>query len=285
MEARLSKLSIPPSLEEASWEQIKEISGAGLASSVFRVGDMKQIVLNGMVGTVEFVDYVTYVYIIGIDHNKENEGTSITFGCFKNEDGIDIALADDFYDQTSEDGTKFFNMNHSSNTNTGGWKGCDLRYDILGSTDSKNENATATTATNPVANTLMAALPADLRAVMKPITVYTNNTGGKDSDDILDVTDTIDYLPLLAEYEIFGEHLFANHDEQKFQRQYAYYSTGNSTVKYRYDDVNSTIAWWERSPDISDDISFCAVGIYESPDNMNSVESTASQGIAPIFRV
>ena len=35
MEARLSKLSIPPSLEEATWEQIKAISNLGLASSVF----------------------------------------------------------------------------------------------------------------------------------------------------------------------------------------------------------------------------------------------------------
>ena len=36
MEARLSKLSIPPSLEEATWEQIKAISNLGLASSVFQ---------------------------------------------------------------------------------------------------------------------------------------------------------------------------------------------------------------------------------------------------------
>ena len=69
-------------------------------------------------------------------------------------------------------------MNHSSNTNAGGWKGCDLRYDVLGSTNTNDGDATATTATNPVANTLMAALPSDLRAVMQPMTIYTDNTGG-----------------------------------------------------------------------------------------------------------
>ena len=44
---------------------------------------MKKIVLNGTVGTVQFNNFETYVYIIGIDHNKEIEGTGITFGCFK----------------------------------------------------------------------------------------------------------------------------------------------------------------------------------------------------------
>lgn len=49
---------------------------------------------------------------------------------------------------------------------------------MLGSTNTNDGDATATTATNPVANTLMAALPSDLRAVMQPMTIYTDNTGG-----------------------------------------------------------------------------------------------------------
>lgn len=241
---------------------------------------MKKIVLNGTVGTVQFNNYETYVYIIGIDHNKEVEGTGITFGCFKNKDGVDIALVDDFYEKSSTDGTKYFNMNHSSNTNAGGWQGCDLRYDVLGSTNTKNGNATETTATNPVENTLMAALPSDLRAVMKPMTIYTDNTGGGDRP--LFVDKTIDYLPLLAEYEIFGTRTYANSAEKNYQAQYAYYSAGNSKVKYRHSTTDFTAWWRERSPNYSNSIAFCAVTTVGYAVSRNANDS---DGIAPIFRV
>lgn len=284
MEAKLSDkpLFIPPnSLEEATWQQIKEISDAGLASSAFKIGDMKKIVLNGTVGTVEFNNYETYVYIIGIDHNKEIEGTGITFGCFKNKDGVDIALIDGKYDGYSTNGTKYFNMNHSSNTNSGGWKGCDLRYDVLGSTNTNDGDATATTATNPVANTLMAALPSDLRAVMQPMTIYTDNTGGG-SDNASYVTKTTDYLPLLAEYEIFGKRDYANSVEMNYQAQYAYYSAGNSKVKYRHSATGSAAWWWERSPNYNNSLVFCAV---ITTGGMTTNAARYSNGVAPIFRI
>ena len=298
MEAKLSNkpLFIPPnSLEDATWAQIKEISDAGLASSVFKVGDMKKIVLNGTVGTVQFNNYETYVYIIGIDHNKEIEGTGITFGCFKDKDGKDIALIDNNYNIYSTNGTKYFNMNHWGNYNYGGWAGCDLRYDILGSTDTAPSgygsaatisrvgyNASATCATNPVTNTLMAALPSDLRSVMKPMTIYTNNTGGSGGDDASYITKTTDHLPLLAEYEIFGTRKYANSFEQNYQAQYAYYSAGNSKVKYRHSATSSTAWWWERSPDYNGNIVFCHV--YEN-GNATYTYTWFSLGLAPIFRV
>ena len=163
-----------------------------------------------------------------------------------------------YYGSYSTNGTKYFNMNHSSNTNAGGWKGCDLRYDVLGSTNTNDGDATATTATNPVANTLMAALPSDLRAVMQPMTIYTDNTGGG-SDNPSYVTKTTDYLPLLAEYEIFGTRSYANSAEKNYQAQYAYYSAGNSKVKYRHSATGSTAWWWERSPYYDNSNGFCYV--------------------------
>ena len=271
----------PPSLEEASWEQIKAISNAELASSVFKVGDMKKIVLNGMVGTVQFSNFETYVYIIGIDHNKEIEGTGITFGCFKSKDRKDIALVDIKYDYYLTNSGVYFNMNHSSNTNVGGWNGCELRFDVLGSTNTKDGDATATTVTSPVANTLMAAFPSDLRAVMKPMTIYTDNTGGG-SNDSSHVTKTIDYLPLLSEYEIFGKHSEANSAEKNYQMQYAYYSAGNSKVKYHHSATDSIAWWWERSPYYGYNNSFCRVNAGGFANNFNA---KYSGGIAPIFRV
>ena len=271
----------PPSLEEASWAQIRAISSLGLASSVFRVGDTKKIVLNGTVGTAQFDNYETYVYIIGIDHNKEIEGTGITFGCFKNKDGKDITLIDTKYGNHSEDGTKYFNMNHSSSTNSGGWKGCDLRYDVLGSTNTNDGDATVTTATNPVANTLMAALPPDLRAVMQPMTIYTDNMGGGE-DNASYVTKTTDYLPLLAEYEIFGARTYANSAEKNYQTQYTYYSAGNSKVKYRNIATSSAAWWWGRSPGYNGNNYFCFVALDGST---YYYAARYSGGVAPIFRV
>ena len=246
------------------------------------VGDCKKIVLNGTVGTLALSNYETYVYIIGFNHNGATN--TIDFGTFKTaaSGGKDIALIDANYIKTSTDGTKWFSMNHSSNTNYGGWKNCDLRYDILGSTHAKGADANATTITNPVANTLMAALPAELRAILKPMTIYTDNTG--DPNIVIAVTASVDYLPLLAEWEIQGARTAAHSAEQQYQSQYSYYSAGNSKVKYRHSATSSTAVWNTRSTCVisANTTSFCVVNV---SGNQQSASSGASRGIAPIFRV
>ena len=267
-------------LNDNSWAAIHSVSGTG--ASYWAVGDRKAVSVSGTVGT-QAVNGTYYAYIIGFNHNSSKEGNGITFGTFKTalSGGTDICLVDGNYNGYSTNGTKYFNMNHSSNTNAGGWKGCDLRYDVLGSTNTNDGDATATTATNPVANTLMAALPSDLRAVMQPMTIYTDNTGGG-SDNASYVTKTTDYLPLLAEYEIFGTRTYANSAEKNYQAQYAYYSAGNSKVKYRHSATGSTAWWWERSPYYHYSSAFCYVNT-----NGDAYISTArySIGVAPAFRV
>lgn len=269
-------------LNENEWSVIKSVADAGNGSNYWAVGDRKAVAVNGTVGT-QAVNGTYYVYIIGFNHNSSREGNGITFGTFKTalSGGTDICLVDGQYKDYSTNGTKYFNMNHSSNTNSGGWKGCDLRYDVLGSTNTNNGDATATTATSPVAGTLMAALPSDLRAVMKPMTIYTNNTGGGNNTASY-VTASVDYLPLLAEFEIFGTRTYANSAEQNYQQQYAYYSAGNSKVKYRHSATGSTALWWERSPAYDYSNAFCCVNT-----NGNADSSTArySYGLASAFRV
>ena len=264
-------------LYDNSWAAIHSVSGTG--ASYWAVGDRKAVAVSGTVGT-QSVSGTYYVYIIGFNHNG---ATGIDFGTFKTalSGGTDICLIDAGYGNNYTNGTKYFNMNHSSNTNSGGWKGCDLRYDVLGSTNTNDGDATATTATNPVANTLMAALPSDLRAVMKPMTIYTDNTGGG-SNTASNVTASVDYLPLLAEYEIFGTRSYANSSEQNHQAQYAYYSAGNSKVKYRHSATSSTAWWWERSPGYGNSTGFCIVGTYGSANNGLA---RISYGVAPAFRV
>lgn len=268
-----------PALNDCSWDDISKIAVAGLASSYFAVGDRKAVTISGTVGTLS-VSGTYYVYILGFNHNGS---TGIDFGTFKTaaSGGTDICLVDSNYNGYSTNGTKYFNMNHSSDTNSGGWKGCDLRYDVLGSTNTDNGDAGTTTATSPVSGTLMAALPSDLRAVMRPMTIYTDNTGGGSSTASY-VTTSVDYLPLLAEYEIFGTRSYANSAEQNYQKQYAYYSAGNSKVKYCHSSTGSTASWWERSPFYSSSYSFCFV---YANGGANFGTARYSIGLAPAFRV
>lgn len=268
---------ISTTLNDNTWEAIASVDSTG--ANYWSVGDRKAVTVNGIVGTLS-VNGTYYVYILGFNHNGS---TGIDFGTFKTaaSGGTDICLVDSEYDSYSINGTKYFNMNHSSNTNSGGWKGCDLRYDVLGSTNTDNGDAGTTTATSPVSNTLMAALPSGLRAVMKPMTIYTDNTGGG-SNTASYVTTSVDYLPLLAEFEIFGTRSYANSAEQNYQKQYAYFSAGNSKVKYRHSSTGSTAAWWERSPYYSYSTNFCGVSANGTAYGGNAWYSI---GLAPAFRV
>lgn len=268
-------------LNDNSWAEIASVDSEG--ANYWSIGDCKAVTVSGTVGTRPV--YVTYyVYIIGFNHNG---ATGIDFGTFKTalSGGTDICLIDSKYNSNSTDGTKYFNMNHSAAANYGGWNGCDLRYDVLGSTNTNDGNATATTATSPVPRTLMAALPSELRAVMKPMTIYTDNTGGgkgETSSAASLVTATVDYLPLLAEFEIFGLRSSANIAEQNYQAQYAYYSAGNSKVKYGNNATGSAAIWWERSPFWGNINDFCDVA---TSGKQNSDYAKNVYGLAPIFRV
>ena len=283
-------------LNDQTWAEIRQVSDAGQGSSYWSVGDRKAVLVNGTVGTLA-VNQTLYVYILGFNHNSAKEGNGIQFGTFKTalSGGTDVCLVDGSYNSYKTDGSKIFNMNHWGNYNYGGWKACDLRYDILGSTNKAPVNygkaratsdtgydAPTNTATSPVANTLMAALPADLRAVMKPITKYTDNKGNS-SDVAANVTSSLDYLPLLAEQEIFGgNRTYSNQYEKNSQVQYAYYSAGNSKVKYRHSATGSTAYWWERSPFCNSNNFFCIVG---TNGNANLNNARFSYGLAPAFMV
>ena len=248
-------------------------------------------------GTLE-LDTTLYVYILGFNHNVSNgEASGITFGGFKTAatGGIDVCLVDSKYGSSDTSGKKYFNMSHRGNYNYGGWEGSDMRYDILGSTDVQPSgygsapttsktgyDATSTCATNPVANTLMSCLPSDLRAVMKPVRKYTDNKGNK-SNITTDVTFSIDYLPLLSEFEIQGIRIYANKYEQDKQAQYAYYFAGNSKVKYQHSSASSAANWWCRSANYSSSSDFCRVSANGGGAYINSAYKAS--GVAPCFLV
>lgn len=284
-------------LDGTSWATISKLSANGEAQNYFSVGDTKMIHIEGKVGTLT-VDGDYGVYIIGFNHNEALEGQGITFGSFKTAsvNGVNITLCDNKYGSKDTSGVKYFNMNHWGNYNYGGWAGSDLRYDVLGSTDVapsgygavKTEtvvgyDATETCATNPVANTLMAALPADLRAVMKPMTIFTDNVGGTGNfNNSSCVTASIDYLPLLSEFEVFGVNSYANQTEKNKQAQYAYFAAGNSKVNYKHVSTNTAANAALRSVYRAYADNFT----YLSNNGAAAVGSAyMARGINPIFKV
>ena len=277
------------SLNDMTWAQIKSISQAGTGDTYFDVGDSKTITLNGTVGTLA----LNGSYKVTIVHFNYRNESGIIFQGFKDVNDNDIAFRDEKGGNTSTDGTKYFNMNHWGNLNHGGWKGCDLRYDILGSTDKAPSgygaavasgrtgyDATAAAKTSPVANTLMAALPSDLRNVLQPWTIYTDNTGGASNIEA-NVTTSIDYLPLLAEFEVFGSRNNANQYEQNTQEQMAYYANGNSKIR-RHQDTLSAVAWWLRSPGYDGSYGFRGVNGFGSSGDSGA---DFSVGLAPAFKI
>lgn len=282
-------------LENTSWADISAISAAGAGDLLWDIGDTKSVKLSGTMGDTA-LDTTVYMYIIGFDHNAELEGYGITFSGFKSAatNGKDICLISSVYASSKTDGTKCYNMNHWGNYNYGGWKASDMRYDILGSTNVAPSNygaarttssigydATSTCATNPVANTLMSCLPSDLRAVMKPITKYTNNIGNANQTQAA-ISSSIDYLPLLAAGEIFGgSGSHANCFEQLYLEQYAYYAAGNPTVKYRHSSQSSTAVWWTRSPIYNSSYSFCLV--YTSGNVTGNIANTSYGVVAAVL--
>lgn len=263
--------AVGTALNNCSWEDISKIAAAGLADTYWDVSDTKSIVINGTVGTLSVSNLTVNAFILGFDHNSAYEGTNkIHFQIGKIGTTL-IGLVDASYGNYKTDGSKIFNMNHWGNYNYGGWAGCDVRYDVLGSTNVAPSgygaavttsrvgyDATETCATNPVAGTLIAALPTDLRAVMKGVTKYADAVGNS-SNTAANVKGFVDYLPLLAEFEVQGTRSYANQYEQNYQKQYDYYKNGNSKIMYRHSATTST-AWWRlRSPSYTSGTNFCCV--------------------------
>ena len=110
---------------------------------------------------------------------------------------------------------------------------------------------------SPQGNTLLAALPADLRAVLQKVSKYTDNVGGTNSSGSVSATE--DYLWLLSEYEVQGDTPYGNDYEKNSQQQYDYFKAGNSKIAYKHTSPGSAVWWWLRSPYDSDSGYFCYV--------------------------
>ena len=240
---------VNPVLDKNEWKVIKKVADADKGANYWAVGDTKRITLNGKVGATTISNLKVDAFIIGFNHNSGKEGSNRIHFLLGKIGGKFVGLVDSYYDPSGYATTSgAFTMN-TSDTNSGGWAKTQMRSTVLGA---------ASDPTNPTANTLLAALPADLRAVMKSVTKYTDNTGGG-SNSASAVTATTDYLWLLAEFEVFGSRTYANSSEPSSQAQYEYFKAGNSKIAYKHSAAETAAAWRLRSPSSTTNSYFCAV--------------------------
>lgn len=260
---------VSSTLNNNDWATIKEVSDKGQGANYWSIGDSKAVTLNGTVGTLTLSNYTIYAFILGFNHNAELEGQNrIHFQLGKTalSGGTDVALCDSKYN-SQVSATGYFSMN-SSATNSGGWNSSQMRTKICG------------TSLASYSGTIIAVIPAALRAIIKSVTKYTDNTGA--SSDASAVTATTDYFFLLAEYEVFGTISRGNPNESSKQAQYSYYSAGNSKVKYNHSATSTAVVWWLRSPFAGSSTYFTLV----IPDGTVSNDNAHySIGFAPGFCV
>lgn len=247
-------------LNDNSWAAIKQVSDANMGANFWSVGDCKEVTMNGKVSDgLTLTNYSAWVFIIGFNHNAEREGNGIAFQGFKaTKNGTPVCLTDSGYNSGYANGT-WFNMNNA-NTNAGGWEASLMRKNVM-----------------PL---IKAAFPSDLQTVIKTSAIYTDNTG----NGIAGVapTATQDDVFLLAEYEVFGTRSYASTQEPTYLKQYAYYSAGNSKVKYRHNVTTTAAYWWGRSPASGYSAGFCGVN---AGGGAGDIGASYSFGVSPAFKI
>ena len=263
---------VSKTLSSNSWAVIKAVSDAGQGANYWSVGATKSVTINGKVGATTISSLKVDAFIIGFNHNSGKEGSNRIHFLLGKISGKFVGLVDSSYGSTTST-SGAFTMN-TSNTNSGGWGSSQMRSKVLGS---------ASSPTSPTANTLLAALPADLRAVMKSCTKYTDNKGGGNTAS--NVSSTTDYLFLLSEYEVFATHQYCNDAEPNYQAQYDYFKAGNSKVANKHSATGTAAVWWLRSPNyggITTNYYFCEVS---SSGSLDFNTAYYAYGVVPGFVV
>lgn len=208
-------------LENTTWEELSQIAKAGKVADYMSSGGGSWAI--GDTKSMTFNGTTYYVQLIGTNHDTPSNTS--TYGQSKAGLTFQFGVAND----SSKNGmyATTYPMN-SSNTNSGGWTSCVMRSTTMG--------------------TMKGYLPTELQNVLVAVNKLTS--AGSQSTTI---NTTSDELFLLSEVEIFGSTSYSVAGEGT---QYAFYSAGNSKVRYR---SGSTYSWWGRSPRASGSSGFCRV--------------------------
>lgn len=164
------------------------------------------------------------VRIIALNHDED-------------EDGRKIPISFESVETLNED-----HVMNDSCSNKGGWEKSKLRSFLN--------------------TTLLAMLPDDLRAVIKPCVKVTRISGESNAP----LGKTIDHIFVLSEQEVFGRKIYSGGNEGHW---YDWYRQENN--EYGKCKQNGERDWrWERSPGSGGTTSFCSVYSYGSAANYNA---------------
>jgi len=243
-------------------EQIQAAVRAGIASTLWRVGDKIPIKLKGTVGNLS-LNGTYYAYIIGFDHNKalESGGAhNIHLQFAKTSGGTVIAFADSKYGGNCGGVNGFFSMN-ATNTTSGGWKSCQMRTNIC--------------------SAFFNVLPTEWQYIITECTKYSDNVGNGNGTASA-VTATQDKIWLPAQFEIYGTRSLANQYEQNKQVQYSVFADTAGKQKYKHDATTTGAYWWSRSTNGGSNTAWCD----NRPNGtVTSSYANLSRAFAPCFQI
>ena len=199
-------ISYDTTLANNSWATIHELSEKGYAKNIWSVGDIKPVAINGVINASNGSNNYSYTYnnctidafILGFDHNASREGNNLIHFMLGKKNGKDVAL---------------INCSFGSG-NLPNWKNEVSRTITLGG---------GSTPINPAANSLLAALPADLRAVMKAVRKYYAHDPFISDREVLYAED---YLSFPGAIELGGN--YEPSIMRNYETEYDYFKAGNS---------------------------------------------------------
>lgn len=228
---RDSLAHIPENLNDCSWDMISYLSQNDLFKDYYQEGDTKSILLNGPIGGAFIANNLPIdLVVVGINHNPEREGEHLVHFLLGKVGNSNVGLIDNQYFESFNVESNYFVIN-AQGTNNGGYQSCQLRKNVICGNG---------TPLNPIESTLMAALPLDLRAVMRPATKWTDNVGGGSNSSSV-ITSTTEYVCLIDEYEHLGTVNYANVSVSgsNYQKQYNYFKSVSNKRFYAYKDDGS----------------------------------------------
>lgn len=206
--AKTITVTVSRSLNSLSWAQINTLAKNGTLSTYAKVGDWKNVNVNGTVGTVN-INGTYRAVLIGINHNSGVEGNNRAHFCIMHNGQYSNAFIDGKYNQTTDD-TSYFIGTDLWSANTPLTKYCNAFYNCL---------------------------PAELQNVIVACKKYYLSVGHQNY--------RTDKIWSLSAIELFGNS--AQPLTSTVIKQYDYWANGNAKLAWAYlDGQLPTVNYWTR---------------------------------------
>lgn len=255
-----------PDFASNDWNTIAQAVKDGTAESLWAVGDSKPIRLQGNVLSINVSSLEVAVFILGFNHNKELEGDKLLHLQIGKIDDKIVAFCDASYGFSAGLGSLILNA-----ASSGLFYGGNLWRNVCGND---------TPATSPLPDSMMSALPEELRAVMRPAVKYSLEQDA--SGDWKGYTGHESLMSIFAVTEVNPD--YARTEEKSYCQQYDYYKSGNNYITYAHDNLGTAKDFWTRSAYKDAAYSYYALRLSPGGSTTSTI-STASYGFVPIIFV